>query len=59
MQPVLGDVDHGALRGDGKPRWQRAANWARRHMVLDGLLKSDSPRGVWEISEAGRARLGS
>ena len=55
MQPVLRDVDRGALTGDGKPRWLKAANWARRRMVLDGLLKSDSPRGIWEISEAGRA----
>lgn len=26
-------------------------------MVREGLLKADSPRGVWEISGAGRARL--
>ena len=59
MQPVLGDVDYETLPGDGKPRWEKATHWARRHMVLDGLLKSDSPRGLWEISEAGRARLES
>ena len=59
MQPVLCDLDHEPLPGDGKPRWEKAANWARRLMVLDGLLKSDSPHGIWEISEEGRARLGS
>jgi hypothetical protein len=26
-------------------------------MVKEGLLKEDSPRGVWEISEAGRRLL--
>ena len=59
MQPVLRDVDYETLEGDGKPRWEKAANWAREHMVRDGLLKSDSPHGTWEISEEGRARLGS
>lgn len=59
MQPILCGVDYEALSGDGKPRWEKAANWARRLMVLDGLLKSDSPHGIWEISEEGRAHLGS
>ena len=26
-------------------------------MVQEGLLRSDSPRGIWEISEKGRAYL--
>ena len=26
-------------------------------MVKEGLLKADSPRGVWEISDKGRAAL--
>jgi hypothetical protein len=26
-------------------------------MVREGLLKSDSPRGIWEISERGRKAL--
>lgn len=26
-------------------------------MVQEGLLRGDSPRGVWEISEAGRRYL--
>lgn len=59
MQPILCDVDYETLTSDGKPRWEKAANWARDNMVRDGLLKSDSPRGVWEISEEGRTRLES
>lgn len=59
MQPVLHNLDRETLPGDGKPRWEKAVNWARRHMVLDGLLKSDSPYGTWEITEEGHARLRS
>lgn len=59
MEPVLRDVDYEPLESDRKPRWQKAANWARRHMVDNGWLKSDSPRGTWEISDEGRARLNS
>uniref|UniRef100_A0A7C3EZC1 Restriction system protein Mrr-like N-terminal domain-containing protein n=1 Tax=candidate division WOR-3 bacterium TaxID=2052148 RepID=A0A7C3EZC1_UNCW3 len=35
-------------------RWRNAAQWARYNMVKQGWLKSNSPRGVWEITEAGR-----
>ena len=59
MEPVLHDVDYELLESDGKPRWQKAANWARKHMVDNGLLRADSPRGTWEISDEGRARLDS
>ena len=59
MKPELRDVDYQLLSIAGVPRWQRNVHWARYHMVRDGLLKSRSPRGVWEISEKGRAFLGS
>jgi hypothetical protein len=38
-------------------RWDNTARWARNSMINDGLLKSDSAHGVWEISEAGRRFL--
>ena len=38
-------------------RWRNTAMWERSHMVKDGLLKSDSPRGIWEISEKGKKYL--
>jgi len=51
-------VDLEPLASDPKtPRWRNAACWARSAMVNEGLLKSDSPRGVWEISAEGRKRL--
>ena len=38
-------------------RWKNAAQWARFVMVEDGRLLSDSPRGIWEISNKGRQWL--
>jgi len=38
-------------------RWRNKANWARNAMVNDGLLASDSPRGVWELTDRGREAL--
>jgi len=31
--------------------WQNNARWERHQMVKDGLLRSDSPRGHWQIRE--------
>ena len=41
------------------PRWYNTAQWARNSMVQEGLLRDDSARGVWEISDAGRKYLAS
>jgi len=58
MKPLLKDVDYQPLASDpSNPRWRNAAQWARNSMVHEGLLKADSPRGVWEITEAGRMML--
>lgn len=61
MKPILKDVDYQPLASDpNNLRWRNTAQWARNSMVNEGLLKGDSPRGVWEITEAGRrALLGS
>jgi len=54
MQDKLRDVDFEPLTSDpDMPRWKNTAQWARNAMVKKGLLRNDSPRGVWEISEAG------
>jgi hypothetical protein len=37
--------------------WQNRACWARQNMKDQGLLRSDSPRGVWEISDEGRRAM--
>ncbi len=41
----------------GVLRWSNAAQWERVKMVKEGLLREDSPHGVWEISEKGREYL--
>jgi hypothetical protein len=54
MRATLKDVDYEPLTADpDMPRWKIAAQWARNSMVKEGLSKNDSPRGVWQIIEAG------
>ena len=58
MKSILKEVDYDPLVSNpDNPRWRNAAQWARNTMVREGLLKADSPRGVWEISEKGRQLL--
>ncbi len=40
---------------DGKTiAWQNRAHWERLRMVKEGVLRSNSPRGIWELSEKDR-----
>jgi restriction system protein len=58
MKPKLQSVDFEPLAsGPDNPRWRNAAQWARNTMVKEGLLKSDSPRGIWEITPLGTNTL--
>lgn len=57
IQDRLRDMDWEMLSDGRSIRWRNAAMWARYDMVQKGLLASDSPRGIWEIMEAGRAYL--
>lgn len=58
MSKELNDVDYQPLPSDPNClRWRNTAQWARYNMVQEGLLKSDSPRGIWEITEEGRRWL--
>jgi hypothetical protein len=60
MAKVLRKVDSEPLASDPEsPRWRNAAQWARNSMTREGLLKNDSPRGIWELSDAGRRALTS
>jgi len=43
----------------GAVRWHNRAQFVRYELVQRGDMKSDSPRGVWEISDQGRRRLTS
>ncbi len=43
---------------DGKTiRWRNTAQWARNTLREEGLIRDDTPRGVWAISDAGRKWL--
>jgi hypothetical protein len=60
MKPQLNEYDFEVLpSGQHDPRWFKSAQWARFYMVQDGLLSSESPRGVWEITAAGKQYLAS
>lgn len=58
MRNQLNAYDRSTLPSDPtQTRWRNTAQWARNAMVREGLMSSDSPRGIWEITEAGRRWL--
>jgi hypothetical protein len=40
-----------------KPRWEGRVQFTRLQLIRDGLMKKDSPRGVWEITGAGEKKV--
>lgn len=50
------EADRG-LHDSGGMRWRKRTQFARLTLVNKGLMRSDSPHGLWEISDAGRAFL--
>lgn len=58
MKTQLNEHDRSPLASDSvTPRWRNTAQWARNALREQGLIHSDAPRGVWVISDAGRAWL--
>jgi restriction system protein len=58
MKGALKKSDYESLAsGTDSLRWRNTAQWARNSMVNEGLLKKDSPRGVWEIGDKGKGHL--
>lgn len=57
MRADLMPTDYELLADGRTQRWHKTAEWCRFTMRTEGLLHDDSPRGVWEISGAGRAWL--
>jgi hypothetical protein len=53
MAPRLSEADYEEV-SSGDPRWWNAACWERNDLVKEGLFRSDSVRGVWELSEQGQ-----
>ena len=56
MRHRLQPVEYKPVGGGQIPRWEMHTHWARKHLINDGLLRNDSPRGLWELTEAGIAR---
>jgi len=58
MKGQLNEHDLAVLPSDGvTPRWRNTAQWARNSLREEGLIRDDTPRAVWEISEKGRQWL--
>ncbi len=52
----LTDGDRETL-GSGEIRWRNRAQFVRLGLIKSGHMVKDSPRGVWEITDAGRQRV--
>jgi len=57
VKPTLKAVDHDRLASTDTIRWRNTAQWARQTLVDDGFMRTDSPHGTWQISDAGREYL--
>ena len=53
MAPQLSDVDRERLSSGSDFRWRNSAQWARNLLKNDGLLRDNSPHGIWELSDKG------
>ena len=49
---ILKEIDFERV-STGEPRASNTIAWARNALKDKGLIKSDSPRGVWELTDAG------
>ncbi|MHA1428629.1 MAG: winged helix-turn-helix domain-containing protein [Candidatus Helarchaeota archaeon] len=58
MKGILNEYDYGSLSSSPRSiRWRNTAQWCRNMLVQEGLLKNNSPYGIWEISDQGRKWL--
>lgn len=58
MKGRLNEHDLAVLPSDGvTPRWRNTAQWARNSLREEGLIRDDTPRAIWEISDKGREWL--
>jgi integrase len=54
---LFGEFDR-QLLPSGEPRWEARFDKARSNLREAGCLRSNSPRGIWELADAGIERLG-
>lgn len=58
VKGILKPVDYEPMPSDpDQVRWRNTAQWARYTMVKERLLRDDSPRGIWEVTDRGRKML--
>jgi len=57
MQGVLTIDDQEMLPSGVEVRWKNRVAWQRENMKRLGMLRDDSPQGIWEITETGRQWL--
>lgn len=55
LSAKLKDVDR-SKTSSGEIRWRNRAQFVRLDLVEKGEMAKNSPRGIWEITEAGRRR---
>lgn len=54
MKPRLTKHDHKPLPSNPKtPRWYNTAQWCRNDLANEGLIRRDTSRGVWQLTEEG------
>jgi restriction system protein len=57
MQDILRPADYEKLPQSSFIRWENRVAWQASNMRREGYIKNNSPRGIWEITDAGRKWL--
>ena len=57
MEKNFTEFDLAPIRSGDEDRWRNTARWARSQLKNKGYLSSDSPIGIWAITEKGREHL--
>ncbi len=57
MQNILRPADYEKLPQSSFIRWENRVAWQASNMRREGYIKNNSPRGIWEITDAGRKWL--
>lgn len=56
MKNALSEFDWQTIPSDKNMiRWKNNVQWARLNLVKKGYLSDKSPKGIWEITEAGKS----
>lgn len=57
MKPLFGPVDY--AKTGTEARWRNTARWARAALIEQNLIKANSKRGIWELTQKGLAEARS